>query len=272
MDQGLIELQGHRIQYQERSGSGGSVVFIHGWASSSRMWAGELEALGGSYRCLALDLPGHGRSTNPPYHWYSLANFANITREFVQALHAGQIYLVGHSLGGTIALKFALRYPNEVRGLVLINPVVTGRLNFNLEQLILRSPRGMILNLTRRIWPRMAAGMQHALALDFLQQVPQGYVRRNLEDLTQATADSLLGSAAAAGDDISPCLEQVRAPTLVIIGLHDRTVPPDEGRLAARRIPGGRLIELPTGHNPGDEAPAELLHALRKFLDQSAAA
>jgi pimeloyl-ACP methyl ester carboxylesterase len=269
MDEGQLDLQGNRIHYRQRNGPGGNVVFVHGWASSSRMWARELEALGSRYRCLALDLPGHGKSSNPPYQWYSLANFASVTHEFVQMLHARQMCLVGHSLGGTIAMEVALRYPHEVRGLVLVSPVITGRLSFNLERLVLRGPRQIILNLTRRIWPRLAAGLQQALALDILQQVPQEHMRRNLEDLTQATADSLLGSAEAAGSDISPRLGEVRAPTLVIIGHRDRTVPPEEGRLAARRIPGARLVDLPTGHNPGDEAPEAFLKALREFLDQT---
>lgn len=266
---GLVDLQGNRIHYRQQNGSGRSLVFVHGWASSSRMWDRELQTFGGRYRCVALDLPGHGQSTNPPIHWYKLPNFVSVTHEMVHALHAEPICLVGHSLGGTIALDYAVRFPEEVWGLVLVNPVVSGRSRFDLDWLGRRRPRQIVVNLTRRLWPRVSTGLQHALALDRNHRIQQGHARRKLEDLTQVTADSLLGSADATRSDISSRLAEVRVRTLVVIGNSDRTVPPDEGRLAARRIPGARLVELPTDHHPGDEAPEAFLQALQEFLDST---
>jgi 3-oxoadipate enol-lactonase len=268
MDDGLIDLEGNHLYYRSANGSGRSLVFLHGWASSSRMWTREMEALGGACRCLALDLPGHGQSSNPPAAWYSLDSFVRVTRAWVHALHAQPATLVGHSLGGTIALQYALLYPEEVRELVLVNPVVTGRLRPNVRWLFRRAPSRIIGDLTRRLWPRLATHMQQALAANRLPLLPEGHLRRNLEDLTSASADSLLGSARAAHSDLSPRLHEIRTPTLVIVGCRDRTVPPEDGRLAARRIPGAQLIELPTDHHPGDEAPEAFLEALRQFLDR----
>jgi 3-oxoadipate enol-lactonase len=272
MQDGLIDLEDNRVHYRMEGGSGRSLVFIHGWASSSRMWAREMEALGGAYRCLALDLPGHGRSSNPPAAWYSLDNFVGVTRAWVHALHAQPVTLVGHSLGGTIALQYALLYAEEVCGLVLVNPVVTGRLRPNVRWLYRRAPSRIVGDLTRRLWPRLATRMQQALTANRLPLLPEGHLRRNLEDLTLASADSLLGSARAAQSDLSPRLHEIRAPTLAIVGRRDRTVPPEDGRLAARRIPGAQLIELPTDHHPSDEAPEAFLAALRQFLDRPQAA
>ena len=96
------------------------------------MWAREMEAFRKAYRCLALDLPGHGQSSNPPATWHALDNLVRVTRALAHALRARPACLVGHSLGGTIALEFALRYPDEVSGLVLVGPVITGRLRPNL--------------------------------------------------------------------------------------------------------------------------------------------
>ena len=268
MDEGLLELQGNRIQYRQQDGGGRSVVFIHGWASSSRMWLRELGAFGGQYRCLALDLPGHGLSTKPPLPWYSLDGFVSLTYEFIHALRAEPACLVGHSLGGSIALDYALRYPDDVNALVLVNPVITGQLQLNLRWLYRPGPSRVIVNLTRRLWPRLATHLQQSLAANRLRLVPKGPLRRNLEDLTQATADSLLGTARAAHNDLSSRLDAVRVPTLVLVGRRDRTVPPEDGRLAARRIPGARLVELPTDHHPGDEAPEAFVQALRGFLGQ----
>jgi pimeloyl-ACP methyl ester carboxylesterase len=272
MDDGLIELEGNRLYYRSATGSGRTLVFLHGWASSSRMWAREMEALGGDYRCLALDLPGHGQSSNPPAAWYSLDNFVSVTRAWIHALHAQPATLVGHSLGGTIAVQYALHYPDEVRGLILVNPVITGRLQPHVRWMFRRTPSRVITDLTRRLWPRLSNHVQQALAADRVPLLPEGYLRRNLEDLTLASADSLLGSARAAHNDLSPRLHELRTPTLVIVGRRDRTVPPENGRMAARRIPGARLIEMPTDHHPGDEAPEAFLDALRQFLDRQRAA
>ncbi len=268
MDDGSLDLQGNRIHYRQQNGGGDSMVLIHGWASSSRMWLRELEAFGGHYRCLALDLPGHGLSTKLPYPWYSLTNFVSVTHDFIHALRAEPACLVGHSLGGSLALEYALHYPEDVRSLVLVNPVITGQLQLSLRWLYRRWPSWLVVTLTRRVWPRLATHLQQSLAANRLPLVPQGPLRRNLEDLTQATADSLLGTARAARNDLSPRLGEVRAPTLVVVGRRDRTVPPEDGRLAARRIPGARLVELPTDHHPGDEAPEAFVQALREFLDQ----
>ena len=269
MEDGLIELEGNRLYYRAANGSGRSLVFIHGWASSGRMWLRELQAFGGVHRCLALDLPGHGQSSNPPAAWYSLDNFVHVTRAWIHALHAAPATLVGHSLGGTIAVQYALLHPQEVTALVLVNPVITGRLRPSLHWLYRPAPSRIIADLTRRLWPRLSTHMQQALAANRLPLVPEGHLRRNLEDLTLASADSLLGSARAVRSDLSPRLHEVRLPTLVVVGQRDRTVPPEDGRLAARCIPGAQLIELPTDHHPGDEAPEAFLAALREFLKES---
>jgi 3-oxoadipate enol-lactonase len=262
----ILELQGNRIHYRQRNGPGRSVVFVHGWASSSRMWVRELDAFGSQYRCVALDLPGHGQSSHPPIQWYNLPSFVVVTYELVHTLHAEPVCLVGHSLGGTVAIEYALRYPQEVLGLILVNPVVSGRLRFDLSWLDRRAPRQIIVNLARRVWPPLATGLQRAMAVYRPCRIPDGHRRRNLEDLTQVTADSLLGSADAARTDVSDRLNQVHVPTLVVVGRRDRTVPPEEGQLAASRIPDARLVELPTDHHPGDESPVAFLSALRAHL------
>jgi pimeloyl-ACP methyl ester carboxylesterase len=269
MNEGLLDLQGMPIHYREAGRQGGAVVFIHGWASSSRMWLGVMEALAGERRCVALDLPGHGQSAKPAVGWYSLPNFVSVTYGLAAALQACPATLVGHSLGGTIALEYALRYPQDVERLVLVNPVVTGRLQFNLHWLTRRMPGRALMTLARRLWPRLATRIQQGLVQDRLRLAPEGYARRNLEDLTLASVDALLGSARAARHDLSPCLDGIRAPTLVVVGSRDLTVPPEEGRRAARKIPGARLVELPTDHHPGDETPDEFVSALRGFLEEA---
>jgi len=236
------------------------------------MWVGVMEALESTHRCLALDLPGHGQSAKPAFAWYSLPNFVSLTYEFARATAALPATLVGHSLGGMIALEYALRYPMDVERLVLVNPVVTGHLHFNLHRLTRRAPGRVAVSFARRLWPRLATRIQRALAQNRIRFATEAYARRNLEDLTLTTADSLMGSARAVRHDLSPRLDGIRAPTLVVVGSRDLTVPPEEGRLAARRIPRARLVELPTDHNTPDEAPDAFLDLLQRFLEAGPAA
>ena len=267
MNEGLLDLHGIPIYCRLAGGQGGAILFVHGWASSGRMWVGVMEALESAHRCLALDLPGHGQSAKPAFAWYSLPNFVSLTYEFARATAALPATLVGHSLGGMIALEYALRYPMDVERLVLVNPVVTGHLHFNLHWLTRRAPGRAAVNLARRLWPRLATRIQRALVQNRLRFATEAYARRNLEDLTLTTADSLLGSARAVRHNLSPRLDGIRAPTLVVVGSRDLTVPPEEGRLAAQRIPGARLVELPTDHQTPDEAPEAFVDLLRGFLE-----
>jgi 3-oxoadipate enol-lactonase len=95
-----------------------------------------------------------------------------------------------------------------------------------------------------------------------------GYIRRRTEDFAKGTPDSLLGSGRAVVDyDVSPLLDRITAPTLVIVGDRDVNVPVSEGRLAAARIRGARLQAMSAGHLPTDDRPAEMLDLLEAFLE-----
>lgn len=267
MQQQTIELSGLRLHYHHNTSLSRRAIFIHGYASSGRMWHSALEHLDGRVGGLAPDLPGHGLSDKPPFPWYSLDNFLAALRAFAQALQADPAVLVGHSMGGTFALEYACRYPRSVERLVLVNPVITGRLYVDLPWLARIVPGRWILSATRRLWPSIASGIQGRINRQRSRGRSGGYVQRNQEDLSRMTADSLLGCArAVAHADLMDRLESIGIPSLVVVGRRDATVPPREGRLAARRLPGAQLEELVAGHLPFDEAPDRFLSVLTSFL------
>ncbi|MEW6567610.1 MAG: alpha/beta hydrolase [Chloroflexota bacterium] len=262
-----LDINGLRLHTYEAGSGSPSIVFIHGWASSGRTWQSSMERVAPYFRCLAPDLPGHGHSDKPPFSWYRLAAFVENVSSLLDVTRAHPASVVGHSMGGTIAIELARRRPEAVTRLVLVNPVVTGRLTLDLRWISGRLPRRLALALARRMWPPSAARLRRSLERNGGRLPAGSYQRRDLEDLLQATADSLLGSARAViRHDASPHLPALRAPTLILLGARDRTVPPREGRLAARAIAGSRLVELPVGHLPFDEAPVEFLDHLERFL------
>ncbi|AKG22531.1 alpha/beta fold hydrolase [Calothrix sp. 336/3] len=102
-------------------GAGTPVIFLHGAWYDSSQWVGVMESLGRSCHCFAPDLLGCGESDIPEIH-YSINLEAEFLAEFLDALKLERVYLVGDSIGAWIAASYALKYPQQVAGLVLISP------------------------------------------------------------------------------------------------------------------------------------------------------
>lgn len=262
-DLGVLRLQGVDVAYRMSGPPTGSpVVLIHGWASSNRMWDSLIAGLADTYRCVAPDLPGHGDSNKPPMDWYTIDHFAGIVAHLCQALDLHRVALIGHSMGGTIALALAANGTADLCEVIAINPVITGRFSTGgvLGSPVVRPLAGV----TRRAWQMATRLMRRAPAVG--RAWPDIW-RRMSEDMGRTSGDAAVGSIRAVrGCDLSGELERIRIPVLIMVGEKDRTVPASEGRLAAEKIATARLLSLPAGHHPHDESPQECLGALRSFL------
>ena len=98
------------------------MVLLHGWGAFKELWWSTLRALGHDHRCFALDVPGHGAS--PLGRAASIAGLAEAVAAFCDALGLERIALIGHSMGGSVACELALRRPDLVERLVLVDPAV----------------------------------------------------------------------------------------------------------------------------------------------------
>lgn len=121
-----IKADGHIAHYL-KAGSGPSVVLLHGGASDSRDWVKTMTALSHLYTLYAPDLLGYGLSASTRSSYY-LSEFVEFTLAFLREINLERHYLVGHSIGGRVCLEIALRHPEMVRRLVLIDTVGFGRL------------------------------------------------------------------------------------------------------------------------------------------------
>src|SRR3954462_1973088 len=120
-----IELHGHPMTYR-MAGDGPALLLLHGITSSSQTWASVLPALAEHHTVIAPDLLGHGESAKPRGD-YSLGAYASGVRDLITALGHDRATVVGHSLGGGIAMQFAYQYPERVERLVLIASGGLGR-------------------------------------------------------------------------------------------------------------------------------------------------
>src|SRR5438270_7920750 len=132
MDHEEIVLHGHRVSYRQ-AGWGPVVVLIHGITGSSLTWEEVIEPLAERYTVVAPDLLGHGESAKPRGD-YSLGAYASGVRDLLQAIGHDRATVVGHSLGGGVAMQFAYQFPERCERLVLVSSGGLGReVNFLLR-------------------------------------------------------------------------------------------------------------------------------------------
>jgi len=257
----------HRLglSYLTAGEKGPAIVFLHGWGAFKELWWSTLRDLGRDYRCFAIDMPGHGESRIGRAD--QIERIATLVADFCADLGLTSVILVGHSMGGSVAVELTLHYPHLVQRLALIDAAVDAY----------RMPAYTRLYLLPAIgWPvfRITQAIGRAFR-PIGQRIPHdhggGWIRpwvRRASYLATFDPEGLyriLRSLFATRADER--LQQIRVPTLVLTGQFDSLVPPSHARRLAQVIPGARYVVLPASiHNPMDEQPGAFTRALRAFL------
>jgi pimeloyl-ACP methyl ester carboxylesterase len=274
-----VTLHGDALDYVD-VGSGPPVVFVHGLLGSHRTWAHLLSALGADHRVVAPDLVGHGGSAKPRGD-YSLGAHAATLRDLLDQLGLDRVILVGHSLGGGIALQFAYLFPTRVQRLVLVSSGGLGReLSLLLRAATLPGAE-WVLPLLASSWAR---GRVEAVGRGVGRLLGRVGMRPG-SDLTEAwrgfvslgDADSRRAFLASSRAVIDPGGQTVTArphlhrlatvPTLLVWGARDRVIPSMHAARAAEAIPGSRVeIFERAGHFPHLDDPDRFLRVLRDFM------
>ncbi len=255
---------GNHIHYQDR-GRGDAVLFLHGLAGASNFWWGTLEALSPTHRCIAPDLLGFGDSDKPRGHYGIGEHVQTITR-LADDLGLDRLHLIGHSMGGMVAVDYVLRFPQRVKRLALVNVPVSGGRALHGRGRIGATIVGLLA---------VKLGLQIPPVLWALRQLPRYYFvldPRYTEDAKKAPLHSLKGNAEALRrTDLSARLREIAVPTLVIGTDHDGIVRASDFALAAREIPGARYVGIAdAGHCPTLERPERTHAAILEFLEAGA--
>ena len=116
-----ININSESIAYTDEGSGDKTLFFVHGLSSNLDSWKKNIEGLTGDYRCIAIDLPGYGKSSRSKTN-YSLAEYADILSAMAKQMELKNVILVGHSMGGQIAMHSVLKYPKNYEKLILIAP------------------------------------------------------------------------------------------------------------------------------------------------------
>jgi pimeloyl-ACP methyl ester carboxylesterase len=276
-----VELHGHRAEYRV-AGSGPTVVSIHGMVNSSRHWEGVARRLAESHRVVAPDLIGHGGSATPRGD-YSLGAHAASIRDLLSTIGVERATLVGHSLGGGVAMQFFYQFPQRTERLVLVS---SGGLGHEVSPLLraatLPGSAGLLRLATRprilRALVAAGAGLRtHGNATGiYLQAVARALSPLQAPGSRRAFLQTLRSVIDARGQRVSArdrlyLLGDM--PTLIVWGERDRTIPIAHGLQAHEAIPNCRFEALPrAAHFPNLEDPEGLAAVLRDFLATTAPA
>jgi pimeloyl-ACP methyl ester carboxylesterase len=270
-----VELHGHPVIYRT-AGSGPPVVLIHGMVNSSHHWREVALRLADRYTVIAPDLIGHGDSATPRGD-YSLGAHAAVIRDLLTAIGVGSATVVGHSLGGGVAMQFFWQFPQRVERLVLVS---SGGLGREVSPLLRSAALPGASAALRVVAGRssLAALGRVAAALDARGSARGVYVRaivRALRPLErpgsrEAFLQTLRSVIDLKGQHVS-AVDRLYllgpVPTLIVWGALDNTIPVQHGRAAHEAIPHSRFETLPrAAHFPHLENPEGLARAIRDFV------
>jgi pimeloyl-ACP methyl ester carboxylesterase len=253
-----------------RAGEPPTILLLHGTASSLHTWDGWAKQLSPSMRVVRLDLPGFGLTGPHPSGDYSGSATVDFLERFVNAAGMTRFAIAGNSLGGYYAWRFALRHPERVTGLILIDavgyPIQGGTSQAAAIQLSRMPVISELMRFTAIRWV-IERSLREVYA-DPTKITPE-LVDRYESLMLRAGNRQAMGDRARA--ERRPVgwqrLPELRMPTLVMWGAQDAWVPPEHAGRFRNDIPGARLVVYPKlGHLPMEEDPTATAADALRFL------
>jgi pimeloyl-ACP methyl ester carboxylesterase len=276
-----LTLHGNRVRYLI-AGSGPAVVLIHGITSSADTWASAMSGLARGHTVIAPDLLGHGASAKPRGD-YSLGAYASGVRDLVAALGHDRVTVVGHSLGGGVAMQFAYQFPERTERLVLVSSGGLGKeVNLLLRAAALPGAE-LVLPFLVPTWLGRAvdgAGWVGARlgirARPDLGEVVRGFLSLGDAEARAAFLHTLRAVIDPAGQRVSGhdrLYLAANLPTLLVWGERDPIIPAAHAHAAHAAMPGSRLeLFAASGHFPHIDDSVRFVETLRDFLATTAPA
>ncbi|MFQ3566153.1 MAG: alpha/beta hydrolase [Aggregatilineales bacterium] len=275
-DGAFLTAQDVRIYYEDVGDRDAPpLVLIHGLFGSTMTWRYNVDALlEAGYRVIMFDRPGFGLSDKTAAFNYAISNQADLTAALLDALDIESAVIVGHSAGGNVAASFALRHPDRVDRLVLVDAAVAfGGPPAFVGSLVTLPP----------VWRWGRVVLQAYFTRENVEATLRGF-QADPSFLTEADYDAYWRTFQTPGWDVAllaitrdlgadalddAALSRITAQTLLIWGAEDTLTPPAQAERLAALLPNARLVVIPNaGHQPFEEDPQGFNQALIAFLSE----
>jgi pimeloyl-ACP methyl ester carboxylesterase len=272
-------VHGYRRAFR-MAGDGPTLLLLHGIGDSSRTWLHVFSALAEHFTVIAPDLLGHGGSDKPRAD-YAAAAYACGMRDLLTVLDVDRATVVGHSLGGGVAMQFAYQFPERCERLVLVSTGGIARAvhpilrwaaapGAELALPLLAAPPAQ--QLTRIISPllRLAGGFGLGSDLHYVLERYHALADKTAQRAFLRTLRSVVDRRGQVVTMLDRCYLTEGMPTLLVWGEHDRVIPVQHAHLAHAAMPGSRLEIFPdAGHFPHQADPAKFVELLADFTEHS---
>jgi pimeloyl-ACP methyl ester carboxylesterase len=266
--------------YLRSRGSGFPVLFIHGIPTSSQLWSGIIDKLLGRFTCMAVDLPGLGRTPKDRHEDGCSLNQLEAVADQIEKIRVehgiARWHVVGHDAGSAIAVHYAHRFPDRVDHLALLSPAVFPELKpFHLFRVIRRPVIGELL-------APVVNAIFWKIAMRYAMEPPRAELNDAVEDFHAPFSGPLgawrlmsvlrFGNPAELLASIPEMLPQLLMPTLIFQGSHDKAIPETFARRASALIPQSKVVMVDSGHFIPLNCPEVVAAELIRFFAGAGAA
>ena len=274
-----LQLKEGKIAYIKEGNGKKILIFLHGLSSNSDAWFRNIETLDKDFTCIAIDLPGFGKSYKDAEE-FTATYFASIVKKFAEKMKIEKFTLVGHSMGGQTAIKFAAKYPEKLDKLILIAPAGIEKFS-EFEGTAMK----MVMNPTT-IMASTEEQIDRNYQLNFYKMPEEAAQmiqdRKNIVKSADFEAHAIAIQKSVKGmldDTVTQDLEKISTPTLILFGKNDALIPNkylhptltiDElSKTAQESIKGSKLILInEAGHFLQFEKPIEVNKEIKEFLSK----
>ncbi len=250
--------------HYEVYGRGKPVILLHGWLGSWGLWQETMAYLGQYYRTYALDFWGFGES-GTHLNTYKVADFVSLVNQFMDQLGIVSAPLVGHSMGGTVSLAVAIRYPERVEKVTIIGSPVVGSSLAPMLKVAGYRPVAWSLFTFFSLFRKAMRVASPSICRDprFPDMMDRDLSRTNLESF-------LLSIASLRRTDLRSQVPQINVPVMGMFGHQDNIVSPNEWKTLQKGLPAARIERFAqAGHFIMLDEPQVFTHTLRDFLNST---
>jgi 3-oxoadipate enol-lactonase len=260
-----IRINGSNLHYESRGSGSETIVFSHGFLWSGEMFREQVSALEDHYRCIMFDHRGQGQSEVTD-NGYSIDSITLDAIGLIEALDCAPCHFAGLSMGGFVGLRIAIRRPDLLKSLILMESSCTSENEATIRQYRLL---GFI---ARWFGLGIVAGkvMPIMFGQKFLKDPKRIGIRKEWK--TRMVSNNRIGITRALSGvvdrtDISDQLEKINLPTLIIVGEDDTALPVEQAEIMHKGIHGSKLVIIPNaGHTSTVEEPVAVTSAIKDFL------